>query len=81
MRQRIRDVLLNVWDPIGIRDQPAAQDEYDNYITGICGLVSGVATDNEIAEQLLFIVTERMGLQANLEDMRPTVRALRKIQP
>jgi len=31
IRVAIRNVLLGVWDPIGIKDEPNAQDEYDGY--------------------------------------------------
>ena len=31
IRVEIRRVLLMVWDPIGIRDESNAQDEYDGY--------------------------------------------------
>lgn len=30
--QEIHDVLLNIWDPIGVSDIESAQDEYDSYI-------------------------------------------------
>ena len=32
IRAKIRHVLLEVWDPIGIKDEPNAQDEYDAYM-------------------------------------------------
>jgi hypothetical protein len=31
----IRHVLMSVWDPIGIKDRPNAQDEYDSYLGGV----------------------------------------------
>lgn len=80
-RAQIRKVLLNVWDPIGVQNEPNAQDEYDGYIGEIYGLLVKKATDQEITDRLLYIVRERMGLDAaNAEDMQPTVRALRGIR-
>jgi hypothetical protein len=35
IRVEIRRVLLTVWDPIGIRDESNAQDEYDGYLGGV----------------------------------------------
>ena len=81
IRSRIRNVLLNVWDPIGVKDEPNAQDEYDGYVGEIYGLLIQKATDQEITDRLLSIVQETMGLDgAKAEDMTATVRALREIR-
>jgi len=80
IRSQIRKVLLDIWDPIGVRDEPNAQDEYDGYIGEVYDLLVKKATDQEITDRLLYIVRERMGLDAaNSEDMKPTVKALREI--
>ena len=72
---------MQVWDPIGIKDEPNAQDEYDAYVGEIYGLLVRKATDQEMTDELLYIVQERMGLDAaKAEDMQPTVRALREIR-
>ena len=31
-RAKIREILMHEWDPIGVRDVPQAQDEYDSYV-------------------------------------------------
>jgi hypothetical protein len=31
-RAKVREVLMREWDPIGVRDAPEAQDEYDSYV-------------------------------------------------
>jgi hypothetical protein len=81
IRSQIRKVLLNVWDPIGIQNEPNAQDEYDGYVGEIYGLLVRRATDQEITDRLLYIVNDTMGLDAaKAEDMQPTVRALREIR-
>ena len=75
IRVEIRHVLMGVWDPIGIKDEPNAQDEYDGYL-----LVSG-ASDEQIANHIWRIVTEQMGLSAARKaDMADTVKALRDIK-
>ena len=58
----IRGVLMAKWDPIGVSDEPQAADEYDSYIWGIYDLLKSGANDEKIAEHLLKIETERMGL-------------------
>ena len=62
IRVEIRRVLLQHWDPIGIREEPKAQDEYDGYLGGVYGLLVRGASDKEIADHLAHIVEERMGL-------------------
>jgi hypothetical protein len=80
IRAQIRHVLLSVWDPIGIRDEPNAQDEYDSYAGPIFELLSGGATDEQLGDRLLYFVNDRMGLSATPEAMLPTIRALRAIE-
>jgi hypothetical protein len=76
----IRRVLLQTWDPIGIRDEPKAQDEYDTYLGGVYALLVGGATDEEISNHLWHIVNDRMGLNAARKAMEETVAALRAIR-
>lgn len=80
IRAEIRRVLMTVWDPIGVRDEPNAQDEYASYLGGVFALLTGGASDDQITEHLFGIVTERMELPAKKEDMQSTVSALRQIQ-
>ena len=80
IRVEIRHVLLDVWDPIGVKDEPNAQDEYDGYVGVIFDSLSGGATDEQLADRLLYFVSDRMGLKATPEKMTATVRALRAIE-
>ncbi len=81
IRVDIRHVLMSVWDPIGIKDEPNAQDEYDGYLGGVYALLVSGASDGRIEEHLWQIVTERMGLSgAKKADMADTVKALREIK-
>ena len=34
IQRSIAEVLLRNWDPIGVRNVPQAQDEYDAYVAG-----------------------------------------------
>ncbi len=62
IRKQIRDVLNRDWDPIGIANE--VTDEYDMYIGHIYSLLSKSSSEKEIAEYLLWVEVERMGLSA-----------------
>ena len=40
IRSEIRSVLLPVWNPIGIKDEPKAQDEYNGYVGHVFQLLT-----------------------------------------
>jgi len=62
VRREIRTILLRIWDPIGVKDEQNAQDEYDSYIEGTYELLLKGATERQVNEHLLLIVRDRMGL-------------------
>jgi hypothetical protein len=62
IQDRIRQVLLHDWDPIGVADEPQAQDEYDSYVGAIYRLLASRASEQEIADHLGKIETEGMEL-------------------
>jgi hypothetical protein len=81
IRVEIRHVLMDVWDPIGVRDVPQAQDEYDCCLYPVFRLLTTGATDEQIAEWLREQAGEHMGLgNVRKEAMYPTVAALRQIK-
>ena len=81
IRREIRRVLLEVWDPIGVKNAPSAQDEYDGYLGQIFLLLTEGKSDDEIVSYLFWVVSENMGLSsAKASDMLPTVKVLRQIQ-
>ena len=80
MRAQIRRVLLEVWDPIGIRDGPNAQDEYDAYVGRLYELLVANASDAELSDFLHWVARDRMGFEeAKASDAQPTVDALKSI--
>jgi hypothetical protein len=80
IRVQIRHVLLDVWDPIGIKDEPNAQDEYDLYIGRLYELLAGNATEAELSDYLYWVAHDRMGFEeAKASDMQTTVAALKSI--
>jgi hypothetical protein len=81
IRVEIRHVLMDVWDPIGVKGEPNAADEYDGYLGGVYERLTDGASDERIEDHLWQIVTDRMGLPAaKKSDMTATVKALRQIQ-
>jgi hypothetical protein len=75
----IRQVLLNVWDPLGIASDPAAQDRYDFCINDIHALLSGGATDDEIGSYLWRVMSDTMHGHTQRYAVGNTLRALREI--
>jgi hypothetical protein len=78
IRVAIRHVFLEVWDPIGIGDEPNAQNEYDGYIGRAFELLMADATDAELTEYLNWII-ERMGLNSSHKPLTDVILALRAI--
>ncbi|MBB1304823.1 hypothetical protein [Pseudoalteromonas sp. SR43-5] len=59
------EILFYMWDPIGVRDIPAARDEYQSYLPKVFKLVKADAANTKIAAYLNEIETTSMGLGAN----------------
>jgi hypothetical protein len=67
-RARIRGILMQEWDPIGVRNIPGAPErEYDMYIDGVCALLADrkPAQQQRITEYLLDIQSRRMQLRVS----------------
>lgn len=52
---RIDEVLHYVWDPIGVRNEPAARHEYSSYATHVLSMLMKGASEKEIIEYLRHI--------------------------
>jgi hypothetical protein len=74
--QRVNEVLHYIWDPIGVRGEPNARDEYDSYVPQICSLLQRDAAAEEIATHLDQIATENMGLNSNKKHALFTAQTL-----
>jgi hypothetical protein len=59
---KVRAILLTEWDPIGIVDEPKAQDEYDTYTGPVLKLVLAGVSVNALADYLVGIERDRMEL-------------------
>lgn len=74
--ERVRTILLKEWDPIGIADEPAAQDEYDTYAPLIVSMLRAGARGDAVARHLLSIEREQMGLPGNESRARQAAELL-----
>jgi len=61
----VQRILLQEWDPIGIRGVPEAQNEYDSYVPGICKMLREGKTTEKLYQYLRWIESEHMGLDGN----------------
>lgn len=59
---QLRSILLEEWDPIGVRRVPEAADEYDSYLGQIGARLREAKTADEIAGYLTDVEKVRMGL-------------------
>ena len=67
-RDRVREILMRNWDPVGVAGIPDAADEYDDYVRrAYVMLTDQRATAEEIAAYLFDIATNHMGLSSSAE--------------
>ena len=65
LEKKVSDVLLKSWDPIGIADEPEAQDEYDDYVTVICAMLMRGTTISALTDYLTEIERDWIGVTEN----------------
>ena len=75
----IRHALLREWDPIGVRDVPEAQDEYDGYVGGVYRLLANGASSRELAEHLARIECDSMGFSTTPDSLIGVADRLKQI--
>jgi hypothetical protein len=65
LETKVRMALLYDWDPIGVKDIPEAQDEYDAYVSSICKMLRAGQSSAELCAHLRWIEVERIGLDGD----------------
>jgi hypothetical protein len=79
IQNRIRDVLNQQWDPIGVAD--IVGDEYDGYIGEIHGLLKNGASLVAIAEHLRSIEAVRMQVRVSPpEKLHSVAESLQRLE-
>lgn len=77
--ERIHQILIKEWDPIGVGDEPYAQDEYDSYIPTIYRLLSEGADEHELTKHLEQLATVSLGLSSGTNHDAIVARRLREV--
>ena len=81
-RTRVREVLMQEWDPIGVAGVPEAADEYDAYgAKAYVMLMDEQASEQAIAAYLFEIATKHMGLNNVADLTERSNRAARTLSP
>jgi hypothetical protein len=58
----VRQILLSVWDPIGVAGILEASDEYDSYVWSVCKLLDAHQDRRKLVDYLILVETTDMGL-------------------
>lgn len=59
---KVKQVLWEVWDPIGVKGEPDAFGEYDSYAPQILNLLQSGASEEQLGNALDHITNDLMGL-------------------
>lgn len=78
-RAKVREILLQHWDPIGISGVPDAQDEYDAYADAVYVMLQNGKDASVIAAYLIEIATNRMGFPLSEELKKKSVLAAERV--
>ena len=73
---QLRQLVMNTWDPIGVRGVAEAHDEYDGYLGGIADAVRRDLGEAAIADLLTGFATENIGLRPNQDRDIAAARAI-----
>lgn len=79
--REIERVLLDQWDPLGVRASPADEHAYAPYAHEVYGLLARGASDVQIARHLHHIERDNLAHpELAGRDLSHVVRALRKLE-
>ena len=77
IQESIRHILLHDWDPIGVADEPEAQDEYDSYIGGVYRILTTSRSEEALVQFLAGAVENLVSSQESAQDgLRSVARKL-----
>jgi hypothetical protein len=68
--------LMHEWDPIGVEDEPAAQSEYDDYVSSVVRLLRRNASIDEIYGHLRDVEMDMMRLPGDAARTRRAAEIL-----
>jgi hypothetical protein len=73
---RVRTVLMEEWDPIGVCGEPYATNEYDSYIPELKALIRSKSNVETVIDYLDWVASERMGFTSQRERSRQAAESL-----
>ena len=79
--ERIRNAFLEEWDPIGVRNVPEAQDEYDAYVAAVFQLLTQESGPDKIFDYLWWVETVHMGLRGDRQKTFRFAERLARLAP
>jgi hypothetical protein len=62
---KVKDVLLQEWDPIGICDYPEAEDEYDSYVPHVSQMLRERKSTDALYAYLRWLEVEHICLDGD----------------
>jgi hypothetical protein len=71
---------MSHWDPIGVKDEPLAADEYDSYLGDLFELLVRQAESSEIEKYLRQVEIVQMGLSETVRATEKRAAAVRELQ-
>lgn len=74
--RQLRTLLMDNWDPIGVRGVPEAIDEYDSYVSRIATSLRGGADVRQVSAMLGALRTDAMDLGAEPETDAAAARSI-----
>lgn len=80
IQDEIRGVLVDVWDPIRIKDVTDAPDEYDAYIGGVFHVLNNGGSEEELSAYLWKVIGEKIHIHPSRGATLEAVKALRRIR-
>jgi hypothetical protein len=63
IQRSIAEILHRNWDPIGVRDTPETEGEYNAYVDGVYRLLVSGASVRELAAHLVHVEAEALGFE------------------
>ena len=79
LKQMVRAILLNDWDPIGIAGIREAADEYDRYVGPVAQMIVAGTSASDLSNYLIGVEVEAMGLNGNHDRARAVAAKLKNI--
>ena len=76
IQDAIRKVLIDDWDPIGVRGVAGAVDEYDSYIGRIYQILRGSRSANDLVDCLARIEQAEIGVSTTERSRRDVAAKL-----